>query len=231
MYHTNEETGIRCLFTPQSEWITKALENKSEPHFSNDVFEKCKTRFEVDGEITICKNYKMQDLFCKKVAKETYEQYLESILMRDFRKEQWIYNILDGTAEQDAILHRDDQMLVIPDYKWDGKDKKKMHILTLPYDRTLRTIRDLNGSHVGLLEHCKTKTLEVIKATYGFDSDSIKMYIHYAPTTYHLHIHFVLVWNTESNSSVEYSHELSTVIFNLQVKSDYYQSIIMNKRI
>jgi m7GpppX diphosphatase len=106
-----------------------------------------------------------------------------------------------------------------------------MYLLVFPTNKSIHSIRDLTGEHIELLTHAKSKTLQVIKSTYLFDSDIIKMYIHYAPTTYHLHIHFVLVSNTEVNSSVEYSHELNTVITNLKIKSDYYQSIIMNKRI
>ena len=40
-----------------------------------------------------------------------------------------------------------------------------------------------------------------------------------------------LISNTDANSSVEYSHDLNTVITNLKIKSDYYQSVMLNKRI
>jgi m7GpppX diphosphatase len=98
-------------------------------------------------------------------------------------------------------------------------------------DKKLHSIRDLDGTHIELLEFIKTKTLEIIKSTYGFESVVIKMYLHYAPSTYHLHIHFVLVSNTDTNSSCEYSHELSNVIENLKINSDYYKLVVMNKRI
>jgi m7GpppX diphosphatase len=138
---------------------------------------------------------------------------------------------LDGIAEQDAILYCDKHVIVIPNYSWNGKDIEKMHILTFPTDKLLRSIRDLTANHIELLQYCKEKTIETIKKTYGFNEQMIKMYFHYSPSTYHLHIHSVLTSNTDCNSSVEYSHELSNVIFNLSLKSDYYQLAIMNKRI
>lgn len=234
MNFTDTRKKIKYSFIPNDlnhELIEEAQKNKSESYFTNDIYEKYMTQLNISGEMIVCKNYKKQDAFCKKVISETYQEYLEYISKRDFRKDQWVYNILEGKAEQDRILHKDDLILIIPNYTWNYEDKTKMHILTFPFDRKLKTIRDLNSSHIPLLEHCKNKTLEIIKNIYDFDKDLIKIFLHYAPSTYHLHIHFVLVTNNDCCSSVEYSHELSTVIFNLSIKSDYYQTIVMNKRI
>jgi diadenosine tetraphosphate (Ap4A) HIT family hydrolase len=234
MNYTDKKNKIKFSFLPlelNDIQIEEAIKNRKEPHFLNDIYEKYYTHFDISGEMIVCKNYKKQDAFCKKVMPETYKQYLEFISKRDFSKDQWVYNILDGNAEQDRVLYKDDKIIILPNYTWDIKDIQKMHILTFPFDRTLKTIRDLNGSHITLLEHCRNTTMEIIKNTYGFDKDQIKIFIHYAPSTYHLHIHFTLVTNNDCCSSVEYSHELSNVIFNLSIKSDYYQTIIMNKRI
>lgn len=103
-------------------------------------------------------------------------------------------------------------------------------MLCLPVDKTLRTIRSLNASHISLLEHMKYVTLDVIKTKYEISESYIKMFFHYEPSTYHLHIHFVHINNQECRSSVEYSHELNNVIFNLSICSDYYQRAILNKR-
>ena len=73
-------------------------------------------------------------------------------------------------------------------------------------------------------------TLNVIKNQYEISESYIKMFFHYEPYTYHLHIHFVHINNQECRSSVEYSHELNSVIFNLSICSDYYQTAILNKR-
>ena len=95
-------------------------------------------------------------------------------------------------------------------------------------DVTLRSIRSLNKSHIQLLEHMKYITLDIIKNNYGIDECYIKMFFHYEPSTYHLHIHFVNIANYDSLSSVEYSHELNSVIFNILICSDYYQLSIIH---
>ena len=57
------------------------------------------------------------------------------------------------------------------------------------------------------------------------------MFLHYAPSTYHLHIHFTLISNIEVCSSIEYSHELNNLIEILKIKPNFYQTNVMNKRI
>lgn len=234
LHSVNNEEGKKYTFISKSEWTNKIEYIPDGVIFVNDIYSKQSVKInELHGELIICKDINKIDGFCKKVIIETYSEYLELISKRDWSKEQWVYNILDGVAEQDKIIYHDEQIVIAPNYTWDGLDLHRMYLLVFPTNKTLYTLRDLNSSHVPLLKHIKTKTLDIIKSLYGFDSSIIKMYIHYAPSTYHLHIHFVLVSNTEVNSSIEYSHELDSVINNLTIKSDYYQSddIIIKKRI
>ena len=101
----------------------------------------------------------------------------------------------------------------------------------MPIDRNLRSIRSLDASHIYLLEHMKTVTLNVIRDKYGLEEGYIKMYFHYEPSTYHLHIHFVNTASNQLHSSVEYSHELNSVIFNIKMMSDYYKIVVLNVRV
>ena len=232
----NKEEGKKYTFIAKSNWTDK-IEVLPDGHlFTNDVYTKQWAKINnLDGELIICSDINKLDGFCKKVEYETYEEYKQIISKRDWSKEQWVYNILDGIAEQDKIIYCDEQIVIAPNYTWTTNDNNlnKMYLLVFPVDRKLHTIRDLNSTHIPLLTHIKNKTLEVIKEKYGFDSNIIKIFIHYAPSTYHLHVHFVLVSNTDVNSSIEYSHELDSVINILKIKFDYYQStdIVIKKRI
>lgn len=235
LHSIKQEEGKKYTFVSKDDWVDNIEYIHDGVIFLNDIYEKKKAKINnLEGEIIICNDLNKIDGFCKKVVYETYNEYLKIIAERNFSKEQWVYNILDGLAEQDKVMYRDEQIVVAPNYTWvSNDDLSKMYLLTFPMDKNLHTLRDLNSSHINLLKHIKTKTLEIIKLSYGFDDSIIKMFIHYAPSTYHLHIHFVLISNTIVNSSVEYSHDLDTVINNLQIKSDYYQSndIVIKKRI
>jgi hypothetical protein len=204
---------------------------KNKMTLKNDIYEKYDATALIDGELIICNDANLMRRSEKKIIRESYEDYLKYIIKRDPKKDQWIYNIIDGTSEQDSILYRDELCIIIPTYMWDGKTVDKLHVLCMPTDVTLRCIRSLNSSHIPLLEHMKRKTVEVIKNNYNLDEPYLKKFFHYEPSTYHLHIHFVNSTCHDSRSSVEYSHELNNVIFNLCICDSYYQQAILNKRV
>lgn len=197
----------------------------------NDSFSKYEAITEVKGEYIVCNDITKLKKYSKTLVKESYEDYVEFIKNRDYEKDRWIYNIIDGIAEQDKIIYRDTVAIVIPTYTWDSKNIDKLHILCLPCDKTLRTIRDLTLKNVPILEYMKNITLKQIEKKYGLKQENLKIFFHYEPSTYHLHIHFINTGYTESWSSVEYSHDLDTVIFNLKMDSDYYKKIKLNRRI
>jgi len=230
LHHIDKTMGIKYTFIVKSDWIKKISGNKI--LLENDVYKKYNSTItDLSGELIICNDLTKLDEFCIKIVQETYQEYLEFISKRDFIKEKWIYNILDGISEQNKILYQDDKIVICPNYTWDEIDMLKMHILTFPKDKSIHSIRDLHSFHLELLNWIKEKTYQTIKLIYGFDSNIIKVFLHYAPSTYHLHVHFVLISNKETNSSVEYSHNLSNVIENIKIYSNYYQIVKLDKRI
>lgn len=234
LHSLNKDEGKKFTFISKEDWTNKIEYIHDGVIFVNDIYSKQLAKLSnLEGELIICNDINKLDGFCKKVINETYGEYLEIISKRDWGKEQWVYNILNGIAEQDKIIYKDEHIIITPNYTWDGINNLKMYLLVFPTDKSLHSLRDLNNTHIELLTHIKTKTLDIIKSIYGFNSDIIKMFIHYTPSTYHLHVHFVLVSNLDVNSSVEYSHDLNTVINILGIKSDYYQSesICIKKRI
>ena len=204
---------------------------KEKQTMKNDIYEKYEAKAEISGELIVCKDVTQMKQRVKKLVQEDYETYLQTLDKRDVKKDIWIYNIIDGISEQESILYRDDKCIVFINYFWDGKDIDKLQLLCMPIDRNLRSIRSLDASHIYLLEHMKTVTLQVIREKYMLEEGNIKMYFHYEPSTYHLHIHFVNTASNQLHSSVEYSHELNRVIFNLKMKTDYYKIIKLNIRV
>jgi diadenosine tetraphosphate (Ap4A) HIT family hydrolase len=197
----------------------------------NDVYEKYTATAEINGELIVCKDPSKMKQRVKKLIREDYQMYLNKLENINPDKDQWIYNIVDGVAEQDKILHRDEKCIVFPSFVWDGNDVNKLHLLCIPVDLNLRTIRSLDHNSLELLQHMKDTTLKVIEDKFNLDKGFIKMFFHYEPSTYHLHIHFTNISNHESNnSSVEYSHELDIVMFNLSIYPDYYKHVLLNVR-
>jgi hypothetical protein len=198
---------------------------------SNDIYEKYRCTTEITGELIICKNNKLNTTFENKIIQETYEEYIEEKKSRNMLKDQWIYNIVDGHSEQSDIIYQDDYFILLPNYTWNTIHIDKLHLLGIVKDKSIQTLRDLNNSNIELLQHIKLKSLQQIKEMYNIDKEYLKIYIHYVPSVYLLHIHFVNTNFIEVNSSFEYSHSLDTVIFNLDLYSDYYKKIKLIRRI
>ena len=197
----------------------------------NDAFTKFEAITEVKGEYIVCNDITKTKKSATNIIKESYTEYLDLIKNRNIEKDRWIYNIIDGISETDKIICRDEKCVIIPSYTWDSKNINKLHILCMPINICLRTVRDLESKDIPLLEHMKKTTLEQIEVIYGLKEANVKMFFHYDPSTYHLHIHFINTLFTDTGSSVEYSHDLDIVIFNLSLDSDYYKKIKLNKRV
>lgn len=222
-----EHNTDQCEFIPSSFSnieITKTV-------FENDVFTKYEASANAHGEYIVCNDASKAKKRQKIIVKESYGEYLDFIAGVDKEKDQWIYNVINNTAEQEKVVYRDPAVVVIPSYIWDSKDVKKLHILCIPTDINIRTIRDLSFIHVPLLEHMKYVTLAKIDELYGLKEENLRIFFHYDPSTYHLHAHFIALTNFKSPSSVEYSHEYNSVMFNLSIDSNYYKKIRLNKRI
>ncbi len=201
--------------------------------WSNDIYEKYNATVSLNGELIVCVNPEKRKVLSKKLVKETYQEYLEYISKHNFEKEKWIYNIINGEAEQDSILFKDSeqQLVIIPSYTWDQTNKNKLHILGIHTNLEKRCLRDLTLEDVSWLKNALKVGAKTILEKYDLQKDKIKTFIHYEPSSYQLHIHFMNTEYVEGNSSCEYSHEVNSVIFNLQLDSDYYKKIKLLKRV
>lgn len=224
------EGSTKYKFIPNSVLSFQNLQ-KISTKLENDSFTKYEAIAEVKGEYIVCKDISKLKKYSKKLVKETYEEYLDFLSKRDIEKDRWIYNIIDGISEQDKIIYCETEFILIPSYTWNSLNIEKLHILCIPRDISLRTIRDLTRVHVPLLEYMKKVSIQIINETYGIKEEFLKIFFHYDPSTYHLHLHFINTEYIDSWSSVEYSHDIDSVIFNLKLDSDYYKKILLNRRV
>lgn len=70
-----------------------------------------------------------------------------------------MYNILDKKTESERIVFEDSDptkgFVLLPDLKWDGIQVENLYLVAIVHDQSLRSIRDLNGKHLGLLENIR----------------------------------------------------------------------------
>jgi len=126
-----------------------------------------------------------------RMVTETPEIYRESVRpymqkMRDEGRLNWVFNIIEGRAEQEDVILRDsgpsdaeEGFLLTPDLNWDRKTMTSLHLLALVERRDIWSLRDLKKAHVIWLKHMREKVLDATVKLYpGLEKDMLKLYIH-----------------------------------------------------
>ncbi|KAI8044646.1 hypothetical protein M5D96_000817 [Drosophila gunungcola] len=140
---------------------------------------------------------------------------------------EWVYNILEHKQEKERIVFEDADpetgFILLPDLKWDGRNVENLYLLGIIHKHDIKSLRDLNGSHLDLLRNLRQASKDAISKRYGLNPNQLRMYFHYQPSFYHLHVHINPVRNDAPGIWCEKSHMLDTVINNLELLPDYYQ--------
>lgn len=154
------------------------------------------------------KKYSKQGVRFVTETPELYRDKVQPYMLnkREQGRLNWVFNILDGKTEVEDVIYRtqpwgvEDQgeekegFLLLPDLNWDRKTLDALHLLALVERRDLWSLRDLRKKHIPWLRHMKEHLLRATIETYpSLERDQLKLYVHYQPTYYHLHIHIVNV--------------------------------------
>ena len=150
----------------------------------------------------------------------------------------WIENIVTGKKEverllldtQDYVLNVDTKWkthpdpFAVPKEQWKSHSSKAiedLYCLAIVKESGLASIRDLRAQHIPMLQDMALNCPMVIEETYGVPRNQLRIFFHYHPQFYHLHVHFTRLEN-EIGCQVERGHLLSDVIQNLELDDEYY---------
>jgi m7GpppX diphosphatase len=144
------------------------------------------------------------------------------------KKLQWLFDILDGTKEADRVLVADPDaqagfVLVMHPTMQQQDDHRSAFYLAICHSRGIRSLRDLNSSHLPLLKNIRDKGYAAIEQRHGLTRVDLKVFFHYQPSFFHLHVHFRALGRAANPSDVggrEYL--LEEVIDNISIASNYY---------
>lgn len=138
-----------------------------------------------------------------------------------------MYNILEHKQEEDRIIFEDKDtdngFILLPDLKWDGRTLETLYCLAIVHRRDLKSLRDLNEKHLTLLKNIRDAGCAAIEKKFNLKKSQLRIYFHYQPSFYHLHVHFNSLKNEFPGIYCEKSHLLDTVINNIELLSDYYK--------
>lgn len=216
-----------------------SIQNPTETYISNDIYRKMsvyptKPYNNIQAQLIYpateqhIQKYSSQEFF---FLVETYQDYLD-ITSKYIKSTQftleWVYNILEHKKESERIVLEDadaeNGFILLPDMKWDGTNVSTMSLLAIVHNRSLNSLRDLDGTHLPLLENIREKCLQAIEEKYGVKRNNVRAFLHYQPTFYHVHVHFAHLSNPVLGMP-ERNFSLNHVIENLKVDSDYYKKV------
>ena len=93
---------------------------------------------------------------------------------------------MNGTSEAEKVLYRDPLpeygYLMLPDMKWDLTTLSSLYLVAIAFNRSIRSLRDLNKTHLGMLRNIRREAVRVVKERWGLDQGSLRMFIHYQPS-------------------------------------------------
>ncbi|KAJ2438337.1 hypothetical protein GGF42_008329 [Coemansia sp. RSA 2424] len=140
---------------------------------------------------------------------------------------QWVHNILSKQVESEHIVFEDPDpengFVILPDLKWDAANSDNMYLVAIVHRRDLQSLRDLTSTHLPLLNNLRLKAAVAVQK-YGVLPDQLRLYIHYQPSYYHLHVHITNVLLEGKGMLAGRAHLLDSVIDNIaNIASDYYQ--------
>mmetsp|Transcript_10916 Transcript_10916/g.40707 ORF Transcript_10916/g.40707 Transcript_10916/m.40707 type:complete len:416 (-) Transcript_10916:77-1324(-) len=152
----------------------------------------------------------------------TKPKFIDSIAPR---REQWIFNILNGTAEAEDVIAQNDEFLLLPSPHFRSgrrEDFKGLVFFRNDSDR-LRSIRDLDGSDVELLERAEVFVAQALREKFNIPPSRYRLFFHYYPSFWRIHLHVSPVFAQSGHSSLlaDRARNLHEIIHELKKDSDY----------
>ncbi|XP_057325779.1 m7GpppX diphosphatase-like isoform X2 [Microplitis mediator] len=178
--------------------------------------------------------FKEPKFFLIEETPELYEEVTLPVIKKKPKKhKKWIYDILEGKAEVDRVIFNDNDektgFVLIKDSDWLDDDKENLNLLAIARN-DLKSIRELNGTHLPLLKNIKEAGSKAIKEKYGIPAENLRICFHYLPSSYHLHVHFAHFTADNTERVVDRIHLLARVINNIELMPDYYQKATLTIR-
>lgn len=144
---------------------------------------------------------------------------------------KWLYQILQKEKEQERLLFEDsdpDNGFMFTAFQPAEEcvaqakaNPDNFYALVLVNKRDLPSIRSLSTVHLPLLRNIRIKVLDYTQRTLGISSHHLRLFFHYKPTYFHLHVHVVHM-NHEMHVH-EKDYRLDDVIQNIEFLPQYYQ--------
>lgn len=154
--------------------------------------------------------------------------FINSIRQNDVK---WIFNIFEKKTEEPIGKAPSKKFIILKDYTV-ANDSKTLICLAIPIHEYsyIKSIRDLTMKELSLLDELYIEGKKIIAKKYNCKEEEIKAFIHYPPSFYYFHVHYLNVNdpNVTISSSINRAIDLNEIIQNINLKNDYYQTVAID---
>jgi m7GpppX diphosphatase len=145
-------------------------------------------------------------------------QAMQDFIQSEIARKQWIYKIITGEKESDAVLFENGEYMILPDTEAPN-EMGLLNWMVVFKDTKLESMRSLRGEHVGLLEDVLRRVRELMP----LDFDAPMVYFHYPPSVWQLHLHVAAPCDMlRTTNSMQKVCFVEDVLSNLKIDPDYY---------
>ncbi len=104
------------------------------------------------------------------------------------------------------------------------EDATTAYVQVIAREAGLRSLRDLRGRHAALLEAMRAAALEQLARRHGFAPREVRLFLHYFPTFWRLHLHAAHLRCAVPGGGLAVGRAvlLEDVLQNLRLDPDYY---------
>ncbi|KAH9411374.1 putative mRNA decapping enzyme [Ordospora pajunii] len=155
---------------------------------------------------------------------ESYNEYLHYVENNLHISSNWMANLVNKSGENlnEKVLYDDNEIMIVPDYKWSMESRASLHILAIFKNEHLRTIRDLDSPDI--LIRAYRNVLDTLATCFGLGEADVFLFFHYRPTYFRLHLHVIninIIHKGIASSAI--SIPFHDVVHNLQNYPEYYK--------
>jgi hypothetical protein len=149
------------------------------------------------------------------------EEFMVKIrLNREHERQRWIFDLIAGrVSTKETVFLDDPDWLLVEGCSYSGQ---LMRYLVIFKDLTLHTVRDLRQRHVHMLREVQRKVRAFLATRHG-PHEPFRLYFHYLPSVFQLHLHVC----SSAPVDVNRRQYLSGVIRNLEAVDTWYRDALM----
>jgi m7GpppX diphosphatase len=158
----------------------------------------------------------------------------------DRPSKQWVGEVVQSSRESECVKLRTEDFVLLPDINCNRRickqaprmgrgrtggentTQKRFNWLAIVADPSIRSIRDLRGGHLKMLEQLQRECVAAIQREYEVEAGDIMIFANYPPSVYRLHFHLCAPFFKPSAYDAFRMHPLSAIINNLRIHPDYY---------